>query len=120
MKSVAEQLYDGDQFFDVVNLELPAIRWRCAERPMEHPVLRLKMVVNSLKRHADQSGNVTQEELQLSAVYGAEGNKANEQWSKWTPSGSLQFTISNPSAFSKVMPGQFVFVDLTITDKDGI
>lgn len=82
-------------------------------------VLRLKMLVNSVKKSVDGEGNPYQEEVSLSAVYGKEGS-ANAQWSKWTPSASLSFVISNPDAFGKVLPGQFVFVDLIPTDKDGI
>ncbi len=82
-------------------------------------VLRLKMVVNSVKKVYDTEGNITQEELGLNAVYGKEGS-ANAQWSKWTPSGSLTMSISNPEAFGKVLPGQFLFVDLIPTDKEGI
>jgi len=29
-------------------------------------------------------------------------------------------TISNPQAFGKVLPGQFVFVDITPCEKDSI
>lgn len=82
-------------------------------------VLRLKMCVSSRKDVADSKGEKVQEELDLSAVYSNNDGDANKQWSKWTPSGHLRFTISNPGAFGKVLPGQFVFVDLTVTDKDG-
>jgi hypothetical protein len=83
------------------------------------PVLRLKLCVNSLKKVADTEGNISSEEISFNAVYGKEGS-ANAQWSKWTPCASLTMTISNPGAFGKVLPGQFVFVDLTPTDKDSI
>jgi hypothetical protein len=80
-------------------------------------VLRLKMSVSSVKRHADGEGNITLEEISFGAVYGKE-DSANAQWSKWTPSAQLTMTVSNPKAFGKVLPGQFVFVDLIPTDKD--
>lgn len=83
-------------------------------------VLRLKMSVNSVKRVADAEGNISQEEIGLNAVYSAKEGAANAQWSKWTPCAQLTMTISNPDAFGKVLPGQFVFVDLTPTDKDSI
>lgn len=82
-------------------------------------VLRLKMSVTSVKSVADSNGNKTQEELGLNAVYGS-GDTANAQWSKWTPSAQLSMSISNPEAFGKVLPGQFVFVDLTPCEKDSI
>ena len=83
-------------------------------------VLRLKMTVNSVKSVADSSGDKTQEELSLTAVYSNEEGSANQQWSKWTPAASLNMSISNPQAFGKVLPGQFVYVDITPCEKDSI
>jgi hypothetical protein len=83
-------------------------------------VLRLKMSVDSVKSVADNNGNKTQEELSLNAVYSNEEGSANKQWCKWTPVANLTMTISNPLAFGKVLPGQFVFVDLTPCEKDSI
>lgn len=85
----------------------------------EAPVLRLKMTLATLKHVCDSSGAKTAEELVFQAAYGPKGS-ANEQWCKWTPSGNLTFTISNPGAFDKVLPGQFFYVDLTLTDKDAL
>lgn len=87
---------------------------------MSTPTLRLKMTVRSVNRVADGIGNISQEELLLDAVYSNDPGSANAQWSKWTPSATLTMTISNPGAFGRVLPGQFVFVDLTLTDKDTV
>jgi hypothetical protein len=87
---------------------------------MEGAVLRLKMMVNTVKTVHDNEGEPYQQELALSAVYSNKDGSANAQWSKWTPSASLTMTVSNPAAFGKVRPGQFLFVDLIPTDKDGI
>jgi hypothetical protein len=81
--------------------------------------LRLKMCVESVNRMADMMGNIGSEQIILRAVSGPEGSP-NAQWSKWTPSGTMTFTVNNPGAFGKVLPGQFYFVDLIETDKDGI
>lgn len=83
-------------------------------------VIRLKMTVTSVKLCADSTGQKTQEEVGLNAVYSNEEGSANKQWSKWTPSASLTMTITNPDAFGKVLPGQFVFVDLTPCEKESI
>jgi hypothetical protein len=82
-------------------------------------ILRCKMSVGSVKSSCDQNGDKNSEEISLQAVYGPEGSP-NAQWSKWTPSAGLNIHISNPAAFGKVLPGQFFFVDLIPTDKDGI
>lgn len=81
--------------------------------------IRLKMQVSSVLRRADNNGEIISEEIELIAVYGPEGSP-NAQWSKLTPSASLKMSISNPGAFGRILPGQFRFVDLTLTDKDGI
>jgi hypothetical protein len=83
-------------------------------------ILRLKMNVNSVKTVHDQEGEPYQQELALTAVYSNKEGSANAQWSKWTPSASLQMTVSNTAAFNKIKSGQFVYVDIIPTDKDGI
>lgn len=82
--------------------------------------LRLKMVVNSVKKVSDNEGNVSSEELELGAVYSNKIGSANAQWCKWTPFATFKFTISNPEAFGKALPGRFFYVDLTETDKDSL
>jgi hypothetical protein len=86
---------------------------------MSDATLRLKMSVSSVNRSADSNGEITGEQIQLQAVYGPEGSP-NAQWSKWTPSGTLSFNVSNPGAFGRVLPGQFYFVDLIQTTKEAI
>lgn len=87
---------------------------------MEAATLRLKLQVGSVKRCADSGGNITAEEVSLNAVYDNREDSANAQWCKWTPFGQFSFTISNPAALGKVLPGQFYFVDLIPTDKDSL
>jgi len=82
--------------------------------------LRLKLQVESVKRLADNQGEITQEEISLTAVLDAREDSANHQWCKWTPYGKFEFAISNPAALGKVLPGQFYFIDLIPTDKDSL
>lgn len=55
---------------------------------------------------------VDQEEVTLQAVMGPE----NEEWSKWTPSGSLTMTISNKAAVEKFTVGKEYFLDITAAE----
>ena len=80
-------------------------------------MVRAKMYVNSVKRHANSDGSISQEEVSLNAVYGPEGS-ANSKWAKYTPSGNLTMNITNQEAYGKILPGQYFFVDLTPCDKD--
>lgn len=83
-------------------------------------MLRLKMVINTVARYADQSGDIQSEEITASCVTSDKEGAANKQWSKWTPIGRLSFTVNNPAALGKVLPGQFFYVDLIPTDKDSL
>lgn len=83
-------------------------------------MLRLKMVINTVKRHANNDGTIQAEEITASAVCSDKEGSANKEWSKWTPCGSLSFTVNNPAAFGRVLPGQFYYVDLVPTDKDSL
>lgn len=82
------------------------------------PALRAKMSVSSVKYVADMEGKISGEEISCHAVYSNEAGSANAQWSKYTPSANLNLLVNNPAAFGKIRPGQFVFIDITITDKD--
>jgi hypothetical protein len=75
------------------------------------------MSVESVLAACDHLGDKQSEQIKLRAVYGQEGSP-NAQWSKWTPNGFLELSITNPGAWGKVLPGQFFFVDLTLTDRD--
>lgn len=44
---------------------------------------------------------------------GGDEDEANKQWSKWTPSGELQLTITNPAVFPDLVLGRTFFVDFT-------
>jgi hypothetical protein len=76
---------------------------------MQDPVIVAKMYCSKISHtHAQYSATgakIEQEEIELRAVYGK--GEANKQWSKATPSGSLDLTISNPEAFGKAQPGYY-------------
>ncbi len=79
--------------------------------------LRMKATVSSLKKVSNEKGEITAEEFTLQAVYGESG--PNKQWCKRTPCINFSFTVSNPDAFGRLLPGQFVHIDITPTTIDG-
>lgn len=81
---------------------------------------RLKLVVNTVQVGIDSEGNPTSESISMSAVCSDKEGAANKQWSKWTPSAGLNYQVTNPAALGKIRPGQFFYVDLTLTDKDSL
>jgi hypothetical protein len=72
----------------------------------EMPV-QAKFKVTSIKLYASPEGTG---EVQLSAVYGKAG-EANAEWSKYTPSGDIRMSITNPLGFKP-------FVDAFHANKD--
>lgn len=57
------------------------------------------------------------EEVKLIAVDGAK--KENANWSKWTPSGVLSLSISNPDAHGVIKVGSEYMVDITPVAEQG-
>lgn len=82
--------------------------------------VRMKLVVNTVAEHGDQTAGKTGEEITLSAVYSEKEGSANQTWSKWTPTGNLKFFVTNPEVFGQFRPGQFYFADLVETTKDAL
>lgn len=59
---------------------------------------------------------VDSEAVELVPVNG----KGNEDWSRWTPSGSLKLTITNPEAVKQFEVGKDYFVDFTPVPEEPI
>lgn len=59
-----------------------------------------------------------QERVKMIAVSGKDGS-ANAQWSKFTPSGDLGMTISNPDAQGKLEVGKEYFLDISEATAEG-
>lgn len=62
----------------------------------------------------DAQGNET---VTLNPVTGKDGS-ANAQWSKWTPSGKLEMTITNPPAQGQLVPGKEYLVTIAPAPDD--
>jgi hypothetical protein len=56
-------------------------------------------------------GEDHQVEVNFHAVYGEDGS-ANASWSKWTPSGQLSMTISNPNLVDHFEVGKEYYLDI--------
>jgi hypothetical protein len=68
-------------------------------------MLRAKMKCDSVTK------TVNGETIRLHPVHA--DSEENKTWSKWTPSGGLELTITNPDAFGKLVPGGEYLLDLT-------
>lgn len=81
--------------------------------------VRCKFYCTSVAQTANQpstndpnAGKVVQEQIALAPVYGED----NKPWSKFTPCGSMQLTITNPDALGAFVPGQVYFIDISAAE----
>lgn len=72
-------------------------------------MIRCKMVCSSVTKSGTEPNRV--ERVRLDAVSG--GSAENAAWSRFTPSGSLEFSITNLPAQGKIEPGAEYFIDIT-------
>ena len=69
-------------------------------------MIRAKFECYSVKKLNNDS-----EELEFLAV--TSDSEENRTWSKWTPSGNIKMTITNPDIFGKFIPGKKYYLDFT-------
>lgn len=62
--------------------------------------VRITRVESSLHPKSGDHRKVT-----LQPVYGDGDDAANKEWSKWTPSGNIELTITNPEVWPELTPG---------------
>lgn len=78
--------------------------------------VRAKFFVEDI-RHNDVPGTDQYATISMKPVFGtyADGDPegTNKSWSKWTPSGHLSITITNPSAIDAFEKGKAYYLDFT-------
>ena len=78
--------------------------------------VRAKFFVEDI-RHSDVPGTEQYASITMRPVFGSYGDgKVNESWSKYTPSGQLQITITNPAAIDAFEKGKAYYLDFTPAD----
>lgn len=78
--------------------------------------MRAKLRVNSVEPYP-MDGQPSQERLRFSAVsakaYPADGSDEDNTFARYTPSASLEMTITNPALLGKFRKGQVFYLDFT-------
>lgn len=59
------------------------------------------------------AGTIDQVTVVLQPVFGGEDDAANKGWSKWTPSGEVRLTITNPLIFPLLKNGACFMITFT-------
>jgi len=71
--------------------------------------VRCTVVSKQACNYGNNAGTIEQVKVELTPVM----DSGNSTWSKWTPGGSIQLTITNPEAYEQFKPGETYFVDFT-------
>lgn len=77
--------------------------------------VRAKFYVESVQHH-DIPGTDQYAHIVMRPVFGTYGDgddEANKTWSKYTPSGQLNMTITNPAAIEAFDKGKAYWIDIT-------
>ncbi|EFG2886015.1 hypothetical protein BO068_005218 [Escherichia coli] len=74
--------------------------------------MRAKMVVNRVERWAG-GDKITLNAVARSGSYPQDGSDEDNTFAKFTPSGELSLTITNPSLIGKIEPGRKFYLDFT-------
>lgn len=78
--------------------------------------VRAKFFVSEVK-HVATPGSEPCAMIAMVPVFGTYGDgKVNETWSKYTPSGKLEMTVTTPAAIDAFEVGKAYFVDFTPAD----
>lgn len=70
---------------------------------------------------ADPANNRNYEEVKFHCVcgnqpFGPNGESEDNSFARWTPSGGMNFNVTNPNIFGLYKPGQKVYVDIALAD----
>ena len=78
--------------------------------------MRAKMQIDTVGQFNVKDGIPAWETLSMSAVcsstpFGKDGESEDNTYARWTPSGQLALTITNPDLFGKFKQGQKFYLD---------
>ena len=78
--------------------------------------MRAKLkIISILQREGHEI--LTLQAVGKSEGYPEDGSDENNTYATWTPTASLEITITNPALRGKFTPGQAYYVDFTPADK---
>ncbi len=80
--------------------------------------MRAKFQINSVAHNISSDGKKGSETLSMNPVcktggYPEDGLDEDNTFAKWSPSGSLGLTITNPALWDQFKPGQKFYLDFT-------
>lgn len=119
LKAVERELMDPDVADkDIREATLRIVRKGLQSAETPHRTMRAKLQVGSIttyrESYADNTGAVTQEQLQMHAVcatFDGNGHSDDNDYARYSPGASLSISIANPALFGKFKVGDKFYVD---------
>jgi hypothetical protein len=83
--------------------------------------MRAKFKINTVTQDIGNAGNVERVHITAAPVcgdkpFGPQGESEDNTFARWSPSGELKLTITNPDLFGTLAPGQTYYLDFTKAD----
>lgn len=75
--------------------------------------MRAKMKITSVTRLEYGAEQVCMVAVYREGGYGEDGLDEDNTFAKFTPSGKLELTITNPALYGKLNPGEKYYIDFT-------
>ena len=76
-------------------------------------VMRAKMQVSEVTNFGNNVQKVKMQPVCGNKPFGPKGESEDNTFARYSPSGSLELTITNPDLFGKIQPGQKFYVDFS-------
>jgi hypothetical protein len=76
-------------------------------------MMRAKMTVESIKDFGNNRQEVVMHPVCGNKPFGPNGESEDNTFARYSPSGELKLTITNPDLFGKIKPGQTFYLDFT-------
>ena len=80
-------------------------------------LMRAKFYCTGAEKSGEKWHGDPYEKLSFQPVVGY-GSEENKSFSKYTPSGSLEMTVTNPDLFGKIKSGDVFYLDFTAVSKE--
>jgi hypothetical protein len=68
--------------------------------------VKAKMRCGYIQESRNEAGELTGKTVHLGAVYSDDPSHENFEWSKATPAGTIQLSITNPAAYDQFVQGK--------------
>jgi hypothetical protein len=77
------------------------------------PIMRAKVRVTAISQPYENAEQLNMAPVVSNETFGQNGESENNTYSRWTPSGSISLTVTNPNLHGKFKVDDELYVDFT-------